>query len=215
VLRNVQINLTVCIVCIICIMSIKISSNIDAFLIISDEAFLSYSGGILNNCLTNILHINENETDINEQQIIYRSSYYDLDQFSKLADENKNSFIILSTNIQSINAKFSELKAFVDELNIINFKFSVICLQETWIDESEDISPFHLQGYDCIHHGKTFTCKGGLIIYIDNQYKSKVTYNLNTYEHLKGLVVKVQSNLSKTFTIGNIYIDRREREMKT
>ena len=51
----------------------------------SDEAFLSYSGGILNNCLTNILHINENETDINEQQTIRRSSYYDFYQFSKLA----------------------------------------------------------------------------------------------------------------------------------
>ena len=62
----------------------------------SDEAFLSYSGGILNNCLTNILQINENETDINEQQIIRRSSYYDFDQFSKLAKENKNSFSILT-----------------------------------------------------------------------------------------------------------------------
>ena len=73
----------------------------------SDEAFLSYSGGILNNYLTNILHINENETDINEQQISRPSSYYDFDQFSKLAKENKNSFSILSTNIQSVNAKFS------------------------------------------------------------------------------------------------------------
>ena len=36
------------------------------------------------------------------------------------------------------------------ELNTVNFKFSIICLQETWIDESEDISPFHLQGYDYI-----------------------------------------------------------------
>ena len=43
----------------------------------SDEAFLSYLGGILNNCLTNILHINENETDINEQQTIRRSSDFD------------------------------------------------------------------------------------------------------------------------------------------
>ena len=48
-------------------------------------------------------------------------------------------------------------------------------LQETWswIDESEDISPFHLQGYDCISQGKTCTSKGGLII--DDQYKSKVS----------------------------------------
>ena len=127
----------------------------------SDEA-------ILNNCLTNILHINENEIDINEQQIIRRSSYYDFDQFSKLAKENKNSFSILSTNIQSVNAKFSELEAFIEELNTVNFKFSIIRLQEIRIDESEDISPFHLQGYDCISQGKTYTSKGGLIIYVDD-----------------------------------------------
>ena len=54
----------------------------------SDEAFLSYSGGIVNNCLTNILYINEKETDINEQQIIRRTSYYNFDHFSKLAKEN-------------------------------------------------------------------------------------------------------------------------------
>ena len=72
-----------------------------------DEAFLSDSRGILNNCLTNILHINENETDINEQQIIRRSSCYDFDQFSKLAVENKHSFSILSTTILYVNAKFS------------------------------------------------------------------------------------------------------------
>ena len=57
-------------------------------------------------------------------------------------------------------------------------KFSIICLQETWIDESEDISVFHLQGYDCISQGKTCTSKGGLMIYVDDQYKSKVTFNL-------------------------------------
>ena len=178
----------------------------------SGEAFLSYSGGILNNCLTNILHINENETDINEQQIIRRSSYYDFDKFSKLAKENKNSFSILGTNILSVNAKFSELEAFIEELNTVNLKFCIICLQETWIDESEDISPFHLQGYDCMSQGKTCTSKGGLIIYVDDQYKSKVTFNLNTYEHWEDLIVKVQGNsISKTFTIGNIYRSPRTR----
>ena len=178
----------------------------------SDEAFLSYSGGILNNCLTNILHINENETDINEQQRIRRSSYYDFDQFSKLAKEKKNSFSILSTNIQSVNAKFSEIEAFIEEISTVNFKFSIICFQETWIDESEDISLFHLQGYDCISQGKTCTSKGGLIIYVDDQYKSKVTFNLNTYEHWEGLMVKVQGNsLSKTFTNGNIHRSPRAR----
>ena len=72
-----------------------------------DETFLSYSGGIQNNCLTNILHINENDTDINVKQIIRCSSYYDFDKFNYFAKKNNNCFSILSTNIQSTNTTFS------------------------------------------------------------------------------------------------------------
>ena len=50
------------------------------------------------------------------------------------------------------------------------------------------------------------------MIYVDDQYKSKVTFNLNTYEHWEGLIIKVQGNsLSKTFTIGNRYRSPRTR----
>ena len=91
----------------------------------------------------------------------------------------------------SVNIKLSKLEAFKEELNIVNFKFSVKCLQETWTDKSEDISPFHLQGNDCISHYKTCTSKGGLILYVDDQHQSKETFNLNTYEHWEWLIVKV------------------------
>ena len=42
------------------------------------------------------------------------------------ANENKDRFNILSTNIQSINSKFSELEFFLEYLDSINFKFNVI-----------------------------------------------------------------------------------------
>ena len=42
-----------------------------------DELFLSYLGGIQHNSLSDILYIND--TEINELQIIRRSSYYDFD----------------------------------------------------------------------------------------------------------------------------------------
>jgi len=51
-----------------------------------------------------------------------------------------------------------------------------------------------------------------MMIYVDDQYKSKVSFNLNTYEHWEVLIVKVQGNsLSKTFTTGNIYRSPRTR----
>ena len=71
-----------------------------------DETFLSYLGGIQNNCLNNLLDKNENNAENNEPQLIRRSSYYDIDKFYLLANSKTDKCIILSSNIHSINAKF-------------------------------------------------------------------------------------------------------------
>ena len=86
-----------------------------------DETFLSYLGGINNNDLINIL--DANLIDNCEPQLIRRSS-----KFTELTQTKKSCFSVLSTNIQSINYKFNELEAFIEELSSNNFKFNVICL---------------------------------------------------------------------------------------
>ena len=73
-----------------------------------------------------MLDINDNET--NEHQTIRHSSYFDYDKFNELIINKNDNFSVLSTNIQSINSKFNELEAFVEELGNTNFKFSVIHL---------------------------------------------------------------------------------------
>ena len=83
----------------------------------SDESFLLFSGGLQ---INNILNTKKNNDD-NELLIIRRSSHYDADMFSILAEQNKHNLSVLSSNIQSINSKFSELETFVDELSTINF----------------------------------------------------------------------------------------------
>ena len=62
--------------------------------------------------MSDILDMHNNE--VNELQIIRRSSYYDYDKFTEFAKQDKDRFNILSTNIQSINSKFSELELFVE-----------------------------------------------------------------------------------------------------
>ena len=84
-----------------------------------DETFLSYLGGINNNNLINIL--DTNLIDNCEPQLIRRSSYYDSDKFTELTQTNKSCFNVLSTHIQSINSKFNELEAFVEELSSDNY----------------------------------------------------------------------------------------------
>ena len=65
-----------------------------------DELFLSHLGGTENNCLSDIVDTHNDE--VNEFQILRRSSYYDYEKFNDFAKENKDRFNILSTNIQSI-----------------------------------------------------------------------------------------------------------------
>ena len=72
-----------------------------------DEILLSYLGGTENG-LGDVLDMHNNE--VNELQIIRRSSYYDYDKFMEFAKQNKDRFNILSTNMQSINSKLSELE---------------------------------------------------------------------------------------------------------
>ena len=75
-----------------------------------------------------------------------QSSYYDISKFHLLANSNTDTFDIISSyiDLQSINAKFDELEVFVEFLNTINFKFSIICLQEIWKFENNDLFSVHI-----------------------------------------------------------------------
>ena len=101
-----------------------------------------------------------------------------MDKFHLLANGNTDKFNILSANTQSINAKFDELEIFVEVLNTINFKFSIICLQETWKSKNKNLSQLSLQGYKLIAQWKNCSKKGGLIIYVDKQYNYAVKINI-------------------------------------
>ena len=66
----------------------------------SYDLFLQYYGGVHNNCLNNILHSTNDETNESDSlPIMKTSSYYDTDDFKSLVNTKINSFGILSTNI--------------------------------------------------------------------------------------------------------------------
>ena len=72
--------------------------------------FYSTVGVSLKNGLNNILHSTNDETNESDSlPIMKTSSYYDTDHFKSLINTKINSFGILSTNIQSINAKFNSM----------------------------------------------------------------------------------------------------------
>ena len=74
----------------------------------------------------------------------YSTLHIDTDNLKILADEYKDRLSIFSSIIQFIYAKFNEFEIFIEELNTINFKFNVICLQEIWITDNSDLSQLQL-----------------------------------------------------------------------
>ena len=81
---------------------------------LTDELFLSSVGSVRQYSLTSILE--EQNTDAQERQCTQQSSYYDIDKFSEVPKTLLNDFSILTTNIESINAKFEELIIHINEL---------------------------------------------------------------------------------------------------
>ena len=49
-----------------------------------------------------------------------------------------NVFAVISTNIASIRSKYDELQIFTQELLDYDFKFDVICIQESWLGGNDD-----------------------------------------------------------------------------
>ncbi len=98
-----------------------------------DKDFLQQLGGVENSSLMNILEIDEND-DLNQTHVICDSPYHDFKKLTSTLHNNKNQFCILSTNIQSINAKIDELRIFIEKLKKNNYEFSAICVQESWLN---------------------------------------------------------------------------------
>ena len=99
----------------------------------------------------------------NAQQPTPKSDYINIKDLNKKAAKLPNSFSIMHLNIRSLSKNFKDLKS---SLSLINHKFSVIALTETWA-KPHNIDLFHLDGY---HHEfilRPEKTGGGISIYLD------------------------------------------------
>jgi hypothetical protein len=99
------------------------------------------------------------------------------------------------------------LKIFIDNLKSIDFQFSAICVQESWLADGDDTSQIQLDGYKCILQGKSCSSKGGLIIYLHNKFEYDYISTLTNYNTWEGQIIQVKKGeyLDKPVNIGNIY----------
>ncbi len=69
-----------------------------------------------------------------------------------------------------------------------------------------------MEGYNCILQGKSCSSKGGLIIYLHEQFEHVHRLKLNKYATWEGQVIEVKKGdiLAKPIYIGNIYRPPKE-----
>ena len=153
-----------------------------------------------------------NADDILDDNLdITDSLYYDYNQFHRLLQPNKNNFSILSYNIQSLHAKFNELEAFVTDLQSNKFDFSIICLRESWLSEHDDTSILRLGNYQCSSQGKSSSSKGGLTIYVNNNFSYKTSEISKRNANWEAQIIHISGGgLPNEIIICNVYRPPRD-----
>ena len=112
--------------------------------------------------------------------------------------------------MSSINAKFDQLKMFIDYVND-HCPISVICIQESWGHEGIDMSYFSLPNYKMINQNRRLSAHGGLITYIHDDFAYKelnselpITSTSTLFESLF-LEVWLKRFAKQKYIIGNVY----------
>ena len=123
---------------------------------------------------------------------------------------NTDSCTIMSLNCQYLKSKFSQIKLLLDKFSESDKPIHVLCLQETWIEDSEliEMAQFHIDNYYFLVKNRYASAHGGLAIYIHKNWNLKGKTNIIELPHWKEMFVEVTdpSNPSKVIcTVGNFH----------
>ena len=177
----------------------------------SDDLLSKYGGLDKHNFNNTVEHFFKSEEP---EDNFPTSHYFDIDSFSGFIRDCQNDFLLLSLNIECLNAKFDKLCAFLQMLADKNIFFSAIALQECWLSPKANIDDFAISGYHKPVH-QEYICgqKGGLVVYILEKYDKPVKRN-DLYVNSKwweGLFVDIShEDLPNKITIGNVYRPPRD-----
>ena len=146
--------------------------------------------------------------DVNYNQC----KYFEISEFQNKFKNVYNNFSILSQNVQSLRSKWDEFRDFIYEISNVNFKFSVIGIQEIW-SISPDFSTY-LEGYGNLisklrqpRNENSNKVGGGIGLWISLDYKYEELENFSIFKEgiFESLFVKIYSNKDKYRIVGNIY----------
>ena len=101
----------------------------------SINSFFNNKNLTIHNSLTHLLDFDDDYSDLTNS--IKPSMYYREDDFmSKL---NPKYYTIMSLNCQSLHAEFMQIKILLDNFAANDIPIQVLCLQETWFENSNQM----------------------------------------------------------------------------
>ena len=175
------------------------------------DDLLKNIGGVNRNDLNSILK-NNNENDESFESY-NESNYYDIDTLSKLLQKDCQKFNTISLNIESLNAKFTQLNVFLESLYKHKCQIDAILLQETWLTgkqcDENALKIYDIPGYHAVSLGRKCGRKGGLMIYLRECFSYTLRDLYTTSKHWEGLFIDVTQKhnvkLPNKITLANIY----------
>ena len=114
-----------------------------------------------------------------------------------------NDLSILNFNIRSMSKNIDKLKEY---LEVLNHKFSIIALQETWFQDNNPIDYFNLDNY-CLETVNRIDCKvGGVGFYILNNIDYKLRHDLMCQNEVyESCFIEINRSDDKNIILGVLY----------
>ena len=168
-------------------------------------------GGILNNNLNDILHLeNESENDM-DNEVQFKLSYYHDDQTIKnYCKRNNNGLNFMSLNAESLFKKIDMIRQKINFLSK-NYQFTihVISIQEGWITKGRPLSQIKIDNYT-LHPelNQIGGQKGGIAVYVHDSLKGeKIDFFKKSPSSLwEGFSLKITGNdLKKPVNVHTVY----------
>ena len=104
-----------------------------------------------------------------------------------------------------MNKNFEPFKEFYLK---INFKFSIFCFPETWVDDISfrKNSNFQLSGYQGLHQARKNRKGGGVCVFIHENLSFKLREDLSiNSDAIQSLSIEISSTKSKNIILSTIY----------
>ena len=136
-------------------------------------------------------------------EINVSNKYYEEDLFHDIF-KNDRGLSVIHFNVRSLRANFDKLCQCLDNLN---YKFDVIAITETWMNNDTIVSDYEIDEYDLYYVNRVNKRGGGVGIYVKNELNCKqlkqysVTYN----DIMECITIELSFSKKKNVIISCVY----------